>query len=78
MIRLAALGMMLEKNGQPCSIFKQKGIEYLKQGGIVDALRKIIDEDTGREIEQLFDVDFTISIQIRYSSPATFEKHPDT
>ena len=58
-----ALGLMIEKNEQPGSIFKKKGIEFLKKGRIVDALREIIDEDTGREIkreiEQLFDVDFT-------------------
>ena len=58
-----ALGLMIEKNEQPSSIFKKKGIEFLKKGRIVEALRKIIDEDTGREIkqeiEQLFDVDFT-------------------
>ena len=54
---------MIEKNEQPRSIFKKKGIEFLKEGRIVEALREIIDEDTGREIkreiEQLFDVDFT-------------------
>ena len=57
------LGLMIEKNVQPGSIFKQEGIEFLKEGRIVEALREIIDEDTGREIkreiEQLFDVDFT-------------------
>ena len=57
------LGLMIEKNAQPRSIFKKKGIEFLKEGRIVEALRGIIDEDTGREIkreiEQLFDVDFT-------------------
>ena len=58
-----ALGLMIEKNEQPSSIFKQEGIEFLKEGRIVEALREIIDEDTGREIkreiERLFDVDFT-------------------
>ena len=58
-----ALGLMIEKNEQPDSIFKPKGIKRLKQGRIVEALREIIDEDTGREIkreiERLFDSNFT-------------------
>ena len=58
-----ALGLMIEKNVQPDSILKSKGIKRLKQGRIVEALREIIDEDTGREIkreiERLFDSNFT-------------------
>ena len=57
------LGLMIKKNKQPGSIFKQEGIKCLKQGKIVGALREIIDEDTGREIkreiERLFGSNFT-------------------